>query len=68
MQLGIIGSLAGSTRDVEALIGGATGGVWRQFSRMQEAIMPSPVGLRGVLPPKCTEFLFIYKRDIIFFS
>ncbi len=61
MQLGIIGSLAGSTRDVEgapqskvALERALTA---RPMTRVQEAIMPSPVGLRGTVSRARTELL-----------
>ena len=107
MQLGIIGSLAGSTRDVEgapqpkvALERALTArpisrvqeaevpvnrgstrdgrdppiqvvllGTWRQFSRVQEAIMPSLPGLRGVFPATIRRSVDrVWKRDYIVFS
>lgn len=61
MQLGIIGSLAGSTRDVEgapqpkvALEMALTA---RPIPRVQEKSIPSPVGLRGAVWRTRTELL-----------
>ena len=59
----------GSTRDGRGPLQVVLLGMWWQFSRVQEAIMPSPVGLRGVLPAPIRRSVDrVWKRDYIVFS